>query len=325
MIRNIDVNDGLVNGSFGTVVCITQTQSNVPFQSVYVKFDHERSGEKAAVRKGRLKGSVEIKPYEENLHGRKNAHIIRRQVPLKLAWASTIHKVQGQTVDKIVVSLEHVRNAGQAYVAMSRATTLDGLFIRGLRFEKIFCDERIEQGLNFLRTLKVCGDVSSEGQFTILGHNVEGLLPHFGDLLNLLHAKTPDVMMITETWLRSDVIDQAVDIEAYTLYRSDRQNMENVPSTKGGVAIYCKSCINSKRVHFHRTNLEILGIHVESFVGNIVCLVFYRRPLSSIKTFCSELHNILATLNDTDSTVLAMGDFNEDLLSRDKHHIYLNR
>ena len=272
LIRNIDVNDGLVNGSFGTVVHITQAHPDEPFQSVNVKFDKERSGTNAAVKRGRLKGTVEIKPYEESLHGRRNTHITRRQIPLKLAWASTIHKVQGQTVDHIVVSLEHVRNAGQAYVAISRATTLDGLFIRGLRFESIFCDERIEEGLNALPKLQICDDASPEGKLTLLGHNVEGLLPHLGDLLNLLRRTTPDIIMLTETWLQEDVSDQVIDIKGYNLYRNDR----NAPITRGGVAIYCKTSLKSKRIRFCSTNLEILGINVESAVGNIVCLLFYR-------------------------------------------------
>jgi len=53
------------------------------------------------------------------------------QYPLKLAWAVTIHKAQGQTFDKIVLDLGYGTFAhGQLYVALSRCTTLEGIVLK---------------------------------------------------------------------------------------------------------------------------------------------------------------------------------------------------
>ena len=53
------------------------------------------------------------------------------QYPLKLAWAATIHKCQGQTFDKVMIDMDHGAFAhGQTYVALSRVVSLDGLFLR---------------------------------------------------------------------------------------------------------------------------------------------------------------------------------------------------
>jgi ATP-dependent DNA helicase PIF1 len=59
------------------------------------------------------------------------------QIPLKIAYALTIHSSQGSTLDWVSIDLNEAFEYGQAYTALSRAKTLDGLFIKKFDFGKI--------------------------------------------------------------------------------------------------------------------------------------------------------------------------------------------
>lgn len=80
--------------------------------------------------------------------GGKRPQVVREQLPLVPSWALSIHKSQGQTLDRVVVDLTQVFEAGQAYVAVSRATSYDRLQIKGFKKEKVRVHPRVSRFYN---------------------------------------------------------------------------------------------------------------------------------------------------------------------------------
>ncbi|KAL1961677.1 hypothetical protein VTN77DRAFT_1315 [Rasamsonia byssochlamydoides] len=67
----------------------------------------------------------------------------RQQIPLILAWALSIHKAQGQTLQRVKVDLGRVFEKGQAYVALSRATSQEGLQVSGFDPKKVMVHPKV--------------------------------------------------------------------------------------------------------------------------------------------------------------------------------------
>jgi len=72
-----------------------------------------------------------------------NVEASRRQVPLILAWALSVHKSQGQTLDRVRVDLRNTFEKGQAYVALSRARSLETLEVRNFDPLKVMAHPRV--------------------------------------------------------------------------------------------------------------------------------------------------------------------------------------
>ncbi|CAG2232842.1 unnamed protein product [Mytilus edulis] len=149
LIKNEDTTDGLVNGVMGTVISIKDYSVNSLPSAIFVFFDNERVGKNAKLQKIICgKRCVGLKPSSEDIP---LSTCVRKQFPLKLAWACTIHKVQGLTVEECVVDLNKCFTYGQAYVALSRVTSKSGLHIKSIESEKldkkIFCDPDIVKGV----------------------------------------------------------------------------------------------------------------------------------------------------------------------------------
>lgn len=124
---NIDTSIGLANGSRGVVTQISG-------HTVYVKWNNG------------LHTPVDIVTW---MKCDEDGVAYRTQIPLINAWAVTIHKSQGCTLDSVVIDIGRgIFTPGQAYVALSRVRTLEGLFIQNFIKEKIYADPEVVEYLS---------------------------------------------------------------------------------------------------------------------------------------------------------------------------------
>ena len=125
LTTNVDVSDGLVNGARGEVVHVV-TNDMDKVTNILVNFDNTEVGSKAKVSSPYRSRFGEAVPFAKHeviflAKGKRGSEVTRLQFPLTLAWATTIHKVQGLTLDEVVVDMKGGRfSPGQAYVAFSR-------------------------------------------------------------------------------------------------------------------------------------------------------------------------------------------------------------
>lgn len=80
------------------------------------------------------------------------AGLERNQLPLMLCWALSIHKAQGQTIQRLKVDLRNIFEAGQVYVALSRAVSKDNLQVLNFNPKRIRANEKVKE---FYKALEV--------------------------------------------------------------------------------------------------------------------------------------------------------------------------
>ena len=102
----------------------------------------------------------------------------RSQIPLILAWALSIHKAQGQTLERVKVDLGKIFEKGQAYVALSRATTQEGLQISRFDPKKVMAHDKVR---GFYDSLYSVDSASSRNQGIHLGQPSEAAAMTGGD------------------------------------------------------------------------------------------------------------------------------------------------
>ena len=212
---NVDIADRLTNGQMGIIKHFKQNEQDRVI-TIYVKFDDSDAGKKMSSSNNLAKQNcwvpitatdtkIKIKPRTIN-----SPTIQRTQFPLMLSWACTVHKVQGLSLQTAVISFDlnkqRAFNAGQMYVALSRVTSMEDLFLKGsysrdtISVSTCATEEydRVHQNSPFIPLEKV---ETFENCFVFGLFNTRSLKKHAIDMASDENVLENDVIFLTETQL----------------------------------------------------------------------------------------------------------------------------
>ncbi|XP_053596141.1 uncharacterized protein LOC103578666 [Microplitis demolitor] len=251
---NIDVSDGLANGAVGRLVYIEYNDDR-DVKVVWLEFPNSLkigqkirrkvAGHVAAHQISKTAVPITRRSSTISLNNSKTINVKRSHLPLVCACATTIHKSQGSTYPEIVYEYDKKHPLSLVYVALSRVTSVDGLYITTRDNDKTFfhgrrpstavANLRTEfQRLSNNRLITINNDIlnliSQRKGLTVYTFNCQSLRAHFIDLNDSVIQKS-QILMLNETWLDDN---ESVSIPHFNcIVQYKRPNRR-----AGGVAIY---------------------------------------------------------------------------------------
>ena len=326
MIDNIDVVDGLSNGSMGTLegVFIDKKSGIVLF--LMVRFDSPDSGrELQRCHPQIVKQFLGCTPIKREIYkystsssarGAKSKVATLRQFPVILAFSSTCHKIQGQTIlspKTVAVDLRSVFGPNQAYVMMGRVQQLNQLFFIGeLPEGKITTDKGALQQLESLKQRSINRNPSVwEKSFgvsvKVYFQNIHSLKDKILDILGDHMIFFGDILVFAESWLFPE---EQEDIPLLQI-NNFKLHLNSIGRGKG-LAVYYKSAKFSITDYINDHSLQLSKLESK----NLTVVCFYRsQDCKSLKT---QLQDILPVQGDC----LVIGDFNLCTREQPNHSVF---
>ena len=317
---NIDVSDGLVNGTSGVLRKIDCSTNNTP---LLLWFDFERQDIGIKARNSYKNSNQCLTPIERVSKSfylkfdRQLYNIYRSQFPIRPSEAITIHKSQGQTYDQVVIHLTSRMTIGFYYTGLSRSKTSNGLFLVGDFKPPVSPSFGNEIVINEMNRMINESPVSFVTQFvrplnkiSFFYQNFPYLNLHIEDIFCDFNVRNTDILIFVETRCADKII------MGYKHIQQIKYNMTKHQRRPFGIAVYGKQHLETnfvaEHVYFNRDKTGHIEILIFD-INNIRIYATYISPKyshSSVKTF-----EMINKLIDRSISTIIVGDFNVDINS----------
>ena len=324
---NIDIEDGLVNGSSGVLRHIDTylLGSELIVQRAWIEFDYSTIGARARSRLGFRsldgKALTPITRVERELPtktGNTLVRVSRCQFPLVICEAITIHKSQGQSYDQVVVDVSAKMGLQLLYTALSRARSAAGLFLVGEELkwpqprsdhDKISIEmKRLQEHAQWTIPLPLVSAQRDDASLIIGYQNLPHLHKHASAITADHNLSACDILCFVETHSKE------VQIEGFDL-------LVELPEKPGchGISFYCQdtSLLVQKKctevIPFgDKAHIEYMCIELSS---GLQLLILYSSPKVLPKDAIKTIVGLAGSMDPLNNPLLVLGDFNLQLLS----------
>ena len=160
-----------------------------------------------------------------------------------------------------------------------------------------------------------------EKGFKIIFWNTRSVLKKIDSITDKVHSYLPNIVAITESWLKQNIPNSIIDIAGYNVYRQDRkfENREGRTKRGGGLLLYMRNDLlydnlGGDLFNINNQDVEITTIKINRpHTRKLYLILVYRPPNGNIVNAIDHLNNITKMIPHLDtSDIIIGGDFNID-------------
>ena len=326
--QNIAIRDGLTNGASGTIMKLPKppddTDNLLARGLIWVYFDDKRIGAEARTKGVRLYRTgidntwTPIEPVTKHLQISRNTQITanRTQFPIRIAAAKTIHRSQGQTLNAVVTDFKAAKGAHMHYVAISRVTNPDHLYVTNFNSKKINTDTDVHDEMARLRTTSLLRiprhlDYRRMAQNTTACFmNIRRLNKYADDLASDYNHRNSYITIVAETHITAQTdLRKLAEIHPHQDHNIKNMCATDPPAKQG---ISCFATMPMANITHSNTATMECSVCTVSFPDTCTFICVYRYHRQPLADFFEDLNHVIE--QHCTGKIIIVGDMNLNML-----------
>ena len=324
MSQNVAVKDGLTNGAAGEVKALPKipdnTNNTLAAGLIWVLFDDHEVGRETRAHKKKLYTPgirptwTPVETQMKRIQVSRNSQITvtRTQFPLRIAAAKTVHRSQGQTLNAVVTDFSGSFGHHMHYVALSRVSDPEQLYVTYFNKMKIATDNRVHAEMRRLRKSAQINiprhiDYRQMGRNTVACFiNIRSMNRHAEDLASDYNYKNSFFTAVAETHLMPTTKLETLYETHHYMNHNRTGFSDTVPAAKHGISCFATSPF--EQVTQRNTPTMECTVAKVTYPDNYTFICVYRYHRTTMKDFLEDLNRTIDEYMA--SKLVIVGDMN---------------